>query len=648
MVSAPALASRIAARAAAVRVARVHAATALVAALTFAIAFDGGSYGLPDRATLAIAAWWLVILNGVLGLLPRVDLPRSAVVAGAALAAFAVWVMVSAIWAPSVEDVLLEFDRASLYLAVFVLAALAATRLTIERWLNGIAVGIAGIALAALATRLIPEIAPERSLPAAVPSEATRLSFPLDYWNGTALFLAMGLPLLLRAAVEARTVYGRAAAVAVVPALGATVYLTASRGGALVATVAVGVFVALAEDRVRAAAAALVPLAGTAMSVGALAAFPGVVDARFDKAGVEADAHLLAIVIAAVCLSTGGAWTLADRLVRGRKPNRALLRTLVASAGAALIVGIAVSDPGERLRSLTETPSGVLPAGADPARAHLLSGGGSGRWQFWGAAVDEFRSAPLHGRGAGAFESWWGEHPKFEYFVRDAHSLYLETLGDLGLVGLLVLLVGLGSGLAAGIQLLRRGVQRTAVAALFASYLAYLLGVAIDWMWELTAVSVVGVALLALLTSLPRAERSEGASDSQADFGPGLTVLAAAWVLLCLQAIPLLADFKIRDSQTAAADGRIAHAAKAARAAKSLEPWAATPYLQLALVAEQADDLPEARTWIREAIERDQRDWRLWLVSARLEAKSGAIGAARRSLARAEALSPRSLGGGVS
>ena len=42
------------------------------------------------------------------------------------------------------------------------------------------------------------------------------------------------------------------------------------------------------------------------------------------------------------------------------------------------------------------------------------------------------------------------------------------------------------------------------------------------------------------------------------------------------------------------------------------------------------------------AIARNSRDWRLWLVSARLSAKAGDVQAARRSLCRAAELNPRS------
>ena len=35
-------------------------------------------------------------------------------------------------------------------------------------------------------------------------------------------------------------------------------------------------------------------------------------------------------------------------------------------------------------------------------------------------------------RGAGSYESWWAQHGSISYFIRDAHSVWLETLGELG------------------------------------------------------------------------------------------------------------------------------------------------------------------------------------------------------------------------
>jgi len=64
--------------------------------------------------------------------------------------------------------------------------------------------------------------------------------------------------------------------------------------------------------------------------------------------------------------------------------------------------------------------------------------------------------------------------------------------------------------------------------------------------------------------------------------------------------------------------------------------------LQVALVREELGDLRAARSAIARAREHDSSDWRLWLVSARLQTKLGDVAAARASLRRARGLNPRS------
>jgi Tfp pilus assembly protein PilF len=109
------------------------------------------------------------------------------------------------------------------------------------------------------------------------------------------------------------------------------------------------------------------------------------------------------------------------------------------------------------------------------------------------------------------------------------------------------------------------------------------------------------------------------------------------------QAIAVYADRKLHTSQAAVARGDEKKAIDAADAARRVEPWAASAYLQLALVSEQFGDVRAARRWIEKATGHDDSDWSLWLVRARLETKDGAIAEARRSLARARALNPLSL-----
>jgi tetratricopeptide (TPR) repeat protein len=237
--------------------------------------------------------------------------------------------------------------------------------------------------------------------------------------------------------------------------------------------------------------------------------------------------------------------------------------------------------------------------------------------------------------------------------VRNAHSLYLETLGELGFVGFALLGLAFLAGLDAAVRRIgwAEGDERTTVAALAATFVAFALGAAIDWVWQLSVVGIVGIACLGLLVGPATATRSWAAETvslpkqrqlPSVGFAAGAAVVLAAWLFIAAQAIPWLADVKIADSQAAVRRGDGDAALKAALDAKSLQPWASSPYLQLALVEEQFGDFPQARRWLRKAIQKNDRDWRLWLISARVETESGRIRAARRSLARAAELNPRS------
>jgi Flp pilus assembly protein TadD len=221
-----------------------------------------------------------------------------------------------------------------------------------------------------------------------------------------------------------------------------------------------------------------------------------------------------------------------------------------------------------------------------------------------------------------------------------------------------LLLAAIGTAIAAGARRALRlgGDGRAATAALLGALAGYLVGAGIDWMWELTVVSIVGLAIVGLLTgpaTIPKTETSSSgprtASPSRPSRGNhrmtlGLRAVlgAACFAVVIAQAIPLLAQARIRESEEAVARGNGNDALESARAARAVQPWAASPHLQLALVEERTGDLRSARRAIDDAIERDPTDWRLRLVSARLEARSGRIRAAKRSLERAKRLNPRS------
>jgi hypothetical protein len=125
----------------------------------------------------------------------------------------------------------------------------------------------------------------------------------------------------------------------------------------------------------------------------------------------------------------------------------------------------------------------VLPAGslADDLAPHV----GSRAW-YWHVAWGEAAEAPVVGRGAGTFALSWAAEQPVAQSARDAHSLYLETLAELGLVGLALLALALAPPLVAA---LRRPVAPAAAGA----YAAFCLHAGLEWDWELPAVTVTGL-----------------------------------------------------------------------------------------------------------------------------------------------------------
>jgi len=632
------------------RVAGRYCLALLVAVGLFWLAFDGGTYALTSRAAAAIVIWWAIALAVALGLWPRARIPVPALAAVGLVAAYAALNTLSTIWADSEERAFNEFDRSALYLGIFLLPVLAAPRgRTARRWVYGMAAAITAIGIVALASRLFPSafsgsVASE--LPQLLPSAKSRLSYPVNYWNGLATFIALGLPFLLLAAVTAQNAVVRGLSLVPIPALAGTMYLTSSRGGAISAIAGVVVLVALAGRPWRSAAAVLVATGGAAGGIAVLHARPELVETILETN--TAAGRNAAILIALVGAATGLAWGLLS-LLPIRSPGLSPILRIAASAVAlaVLAAGVVALKPAERFESFKEVRPELAEAGV---QEHLLSTNGSGRWQLWQSAIDAFRDAPFLGQGAGSYEGWWALHGDLSFFVRDAHSLYLEALAELGVVGFTLVLAFLALGYVTALRRLRASQPegRATTAALIAALVVYTVEAGVDWLWELPAVSAVAFVCLGLLTgpaTLKPQASSPGSAlrpSHRAQIATRAAVVLLALGLIVAQGIPLLAQVGVDRSRAAVQAGNGDAALEYARAANRVQPWAETPLLQLALVEEQLGDIDGALATITEAGDRVSSDWRIWLVRARIETKAGQPQAAQRSLARAVALNPRS------
>jgi len=306
-------------------------------------------------------------------------------------------------------------------------------------------------------------------------------------------------------------------------------------------------------------------------------------------------------------------------------PLNALVLVLAESTGAylALAAGLAFAAiaAGGRLRAAGLAATVALVAAA------VLAAGGHERGRYWPVALEAAREQPVTGAGAGTFWQLWLEEREVGLDARDAHGLYVETLGELGVVGLALLVVALAAPAVAAL----RGPRRPLLAG---AYGAFLVHAGIDWDWELAGVAAVGVLIGCALLLDTRREGEERHVQ------PRLVALwAAGAAVLFLAAAVTFTGAAVLDRATAAERaGRPADALGSAERAASLQPWASEPWLVVARTR-RASGRGDPAAAAREGLERDGHDWRLWLELVR-----STTGAEReRALARARSLNP--LGG---
>jgi Flp pilus assembly protein TadD len=106
--------------------------------------------------------------------------------------------------------------------------------------------------------------------------------------------------------------------------------------------------------------------------------------------------------------------------------------------------------------------------------------------------------------------------------------------------------------------------------------------------------------------------------------------------------IPTTSANALRDSQAEVRAQDLAAALGEARTAEDIEPYAASPSLQQALVLELQGDLGGALAAAREATDREPTNWRTWLVLSRLEAQADNPAGAIEAYREVRSLNPRS------
>jgi hypothetical protein len=482
----------------AVSLGQVFDALVLVApgVLIVSFAFSAGGYFPAAPAVAAILLGLALVLRVTLVDEPFAGVSRPLAIAAAALGSFAVWTLLSGSWSHAPGRSLLEFDRTFVYLLLLVLCGCSARNANRLRWMAGaVAVATLVVAVAALATRLFPDRFPI-SIPAIGESN---LAYPLTYSNALGILCVLGAILALYFASSTRLPRGvRALGAAALPIHATTVYLTLSRGPVAAAIVGVVAFVVLGRSRgVISALAATLPT--SVIAVASAYHHELLTSNHPQSAAAAAQGHTVAAVLVLCVVSAAVIrmllTTVDDRLARFSLPP-ARRRPVLAGAWAAFVVAVvafavAVDAPAKISDQYDRFVASGQASPTTDIRQSIFSTANRGLVDNWTVALDAFKDAPLAGQGAGTYETWWyANRPARQagYPVTDAHSLYLETLAELGLVGFVLLAVALVAILFA-LAPFGRGGNRTLYAALFSVVLAWAVHAGIDWDWEMPAVT---------------------------------------------------------------------------------------------------------------------------------------------------------------
>ncbi len=607
------------------------------------LGLNGGGYDPIVRNQLGVAVWWGVLLGLAVGALPLNRFRFGSWLALGLLTAYVCWVALSLVWTDTTHNTLEEVGKVVTYLGVFALALSIRGDKGARRMVSALGAGIAVIGLVALISRLHPAWVPAAQETVEASGTAhLRLAYPLGYWNADASLVAIGLPLLLYVANSARYTITRALAAAALPALALTIYFTLSRGGTLAAVFGVVVFLALAHDRLPKAASVLSAGVGAAILIVASHQRHALAEGLGNAAAHHQGNEILVMTLV-VCAGVGliqAGMTMGLRYGRRpawTKPSRqtsliAVGGTIVVVVVAALALGASgkASDAWREFKA-SETPT--------HGTARLESFSSNHRWPVWSAAIDENASAPLIGGGAGSFELWWAQHKTGDEFVQDAHSLYLEALAELGIIGF-VLLVGFLAWVfvAGGARYVRASSRRrTQLAAALAGCAAFCLGSAYDWLWQLAVLPIAFLLLASVLVSAGDRRRKQSLPVIARIGGVAFSIAAMVAI-----AIPLSSALAVQKSQSEFRAGNLSGALHDASSARHATPYTAPPWIQEALVLEAQGRIGPALHAAREATRVEPKEWRSWLVRSRLEAATGHPQASLAAYRMARSLNPSS------
>ena len=605
------------------------ASVGLGAALA-AAAFGAAGGDQLDRSTTVEIA--LLIASGALIAVALARARPGRVGGVPVLAAFVVLTGLTAasiLWSIQPDLSWVEGNRTLAYLATFA-AGLAAAHLAPNSWtvvLRGVMLAALAVVAYGLTTRVFPGTLATSEIYA-------RVGEPYGYWNALGATAAIAVPPTLWLGTR-RSGHPPANALAY-PVLGILLvglFLSYSRGALGAAAIAVLLWLWIVPLRLRTVTLVAVASAGAApVIVWALT------QDAFTKNQIPLDvrqrvAPAFGIFLACtviVLLAAGLA--IAFRVTRRPPVARLRLGLGIAASSVALLVplglftALAVSDRGlggtvtASVEALT-SPTSTTPGG--PAR---LTSASSSRARYWTEAGHVFSHHVASGTGAGTFGISRLRYRTTDLVSQHAHGYVVQTMADLGLVGVAVIAVLALAWFAAAARALglvprraerRFGAERVGLVALALTALVFGLHSTIDWIWFVPGPAVMAILAAGFVAgrSLRRSEPARPERTLARAPRYALASAAALVSLACAWAVwqPQRSNAETGHALDLIAANRLAAAQRAADDAKRFDPLSPDPLLVAASVFDARGNLRAAELQLERAVRRFPGDPEVWL-----------------------------------
>ncbi len=567
-----------------------------------------------------------------------------------------VWSLISTAWAESVENAVVSGNR---WLAYGALLVLLLALLRSERR-SALMLGAAGLGVAAVAISVLARLL--GSDPGTL-FLGGRLNSPLGYINGEGCLFVIGFWLCF-AAAEARRALVAGPAAGMATLMACLAMLSQSRGTALAMLFALVAVVAVVPGRTQRVYGLLVVAVGIALAA------PDLLRVYEHSAGgsVSTEAgHVAGGAALLAAIAAGLAWGLltlvwemavSPRAFSSRvtKAGSWLLAipvaiVLVVAVGSAQRIDRDVRNQWHAFTNLAAPSSSATASTASQSR--LLSGGGN-RYDYWRIAWRVWRENPVLGVGAGNYPRSYYEQRATTEDIDQPHSIELQTLSELGLVGVL-LLVGFLGGVGWGIARMRpaarrSGLSRALMVGSVGAFTAWLAQTSVDWMQLLPGLTAIALVAVAVLVR-PRYQQAENAVLRPSRAGralagrPALALGASAVLVTLVVAGASLSRQGLADIYRTRAQHELAAnpAAAVTDANRSLDidsDNVETYYAKAAALA-HFDQAAGAETALRHALAHEPNNFVTWALLGDIAVRERRLRVARRDYTRAHRLNPR-------